>query len=138
MAGYVGSRGVHEPFRTDDADIVLPTLVPVVGYLYPQLDSGGNQCIPNAQCTQTTGNAPDKINNHYGQIHYLTYEGNSYYHALEVAVQKKMSHGVQFQTAFTWGKSMDTGSAAGHGDQFSNSISSLPYYDLRMLRTRSD
>jgi hypothetical protein len=49
-----------------------------------------------------------------------------------------MSHGVQFQTAFTWGKSMDTGSAAGHGDQFSNSISSLPQYDLGLLRARSD
>jgi hypothetical protein len=80
----------------------------------------------------------DKINKHYGQIHYLAFEGNSYYHALEVAVQKSMSHGVQFQTSFTWGKSMDTGSAAGHGDQFSNSISSLPYYDLRLLHTRSD
>jgi hypothetical protein len=45
---------------------------------------------------------------------------------------------VQFQTAFTWGKSMDTGSAAGHGDQFSNSLSSLPYYDMKMLHTRSD
>ncbi len=83
-------------------------------------------------------NPPLRINDHYGQIHYLAYEGNSYYHALEVAVQKSMSHGVQFQTSFTWGKSMDTGSAAGHGDQFANSISSLPSYNLRLLRARSD
>ena len=87
--------------------------------------------MPNTQCNQNTGNPPPRINDNYGQIHYLAYEGNSYYHALEVAVQKAMSHGVQFQTSFTWGKSMDTGSAAGHGDQFSNSISSLPFYDLR-------
>src|ERR1700720_1916944 len=33
---------------------------------------------------------------------------------------------------------MDTGSAAGHGDQFSNSLSSLPIYDLRALRSLSD
>jgi len=138
MVGYVGSRGVHEPFRVDDADIVLPTLMPGVGYLYPQVDVNGNQCIPNTQCGSTTGNAPPKINPNYGQIHYLAYEGNSYYHALEVAVQKAVSHGLQFQTSFTWGKSIDTGSAAGHGDQFSNSISSLPGYDLRLLRARSD
>jgi hypothetical protein len=144
MVGYVGSRGVHEPFRTDDADIVLPTLSSA-GYLFPQVDVNGSQCIANTQCTQvvmdpSTGKPlpPPKINNHYGQIHYLAYEGNSYYHALEVAVQKPMSRGVQFQTSFTWGKSMDTGSAAGHGDQFSNSISSLPYYDLGRLRARSD
>jgi hypothetical protein len=121
MVGYVGSRGVHEPFRTDDGNIVFPTLTPEGRWLFPNPVQSGN-----------------KINGHYGQIHYLAFEGNSYYHALEVAVQKTMSHGVQFQTAFTWGKSVDTGSAAGHGDQFSNSISSLPYYDLRLLRTRSD
>jgi hypothetical protein len=133
----VGSRGVHEPFRTDDADITSATLTPF-GYLYPQVDIGGNECIANTQCASTTNNPPPRINDTYGQIHYLAYEGNSYYHALEVAVQKAMSHGVQFQTSFTWGKSMDTGSAAGHGDQFANSISSLPAYDLRALRARSD
>jgi hypothetical protein len=147
MVGYVGSRGVHEPFRTDDVDIVLPTLTPA-GYLYPKVDAVGNLYVPGV-CNQSDINAamgddpnlcnpPSKINNHYGQIHYLAYEGNSYYHALEVAVQKTMSHGVQFQTSFTWGKSMDTGSAAGHGDQFANSISSLPAYDLRLLHARSD
>jgi len=121
MVGYVGSRGVHEPFKVDDADIVIPTLTPEGRWLFP-----------NPVASQ------DNINTDFGSIGRLTYEGNSYYHALEVAVQKAMSHGVQFQTSFTWGKSMDTGSAAGHGDQFSNSLSSLPYYDLRMLRSRSD
>jgi hypothetical protein len=121
MAGYVGSRGVHEPFRVDDADIVIPTLTPEGRWLFPNPAGSGTQ-----------------VNDQYGSIGRLTYNGNSYFHALEFAVQKAMSHGIQFQTSFTWGKSMDTGSAAGHGDQFSNSISSLPYYDQRMLRTRSD
>jgi hypothetical protein len=137
MVGYVGSRGVHEPFRVDDADITQPILTSA-GYLYPQVDGSGNQCIANTQCTATTGNPPPRINDHFHQIYYMAFEGNSYYHALEVAVQKPMSHGVQFQTSLTWAKSMDTGSAAGHGDQFSNSISSQPFYDLRTLRARSD
>jgi len=98
----------------------------------PTLTPEGRWLFPNPVASQ------DNINTDFGSIGRLTYEGNSYYHALEVAVQKAMSHGVQFQTSFTWGKSMDTGSAAGHGDQFSNSLSSLPYYDLRMLRSRSD
>jgi len=144
MAGYVGSRGVHEPFRTDDADIVLPTKTPA-GYLYPQVDVLGNVFVAG-QCNQTDPNGsdpgqcspPSKINDGFGSIARLHYEGNSFYNALEVAVQKAMSHGVQFQTSFTWGKSIDTGSATGHGDQFSNSISSLPFYDLRALRARSD
>jgi hypothetical protein len=148
MVGYVGSRGVHEPFRVDDANIVLPTKTSA-GYLYPQVDVLGNVYNVAQQCNQTDpdGSDPDQcipppnINSTdpgFGSIGRLHYEGNSYYHALELAVQKPMSHGVQFQTSFTWGKSIDTGSAAGHGDQFSNSLSSLPFYDLRALRSLSD
>ena len=143
MVGYVGSRGVHEPFRVDDADIVLPKLTSA-GWFFPQVDINGSQCIPNTQCSMVVmdsmgnGVPPPRINENFGSIGRLHYEGNSYYHALEVAVQKAMSHGVQFQTSFTWGKSIDTGSAAGHGDQFSNSLSSLPYYDIKSLRARSD
>ncbi len=143
MVGYVGSRGVHEPFRVDDGDIVLPTMSPA-GWLFPKVDVFGSAWGPGCDVTDPNGtetgtcNPPPKINEDFGSIGRLHYEGNSYYHALELAVQKTMSHGVQFQTSFTWGKSIDTGSAAGHGDQFSNSISSLPYYDLRTLHTRSD
>jgi hypothetical protein len=146
MVGYVGSRGVHEPFKVDDADIVKPTKTPA-GWLFPQVDVFGNVFIAG-QCDKTDPNdpagdpsqcnPPSRINETFGSIGRLTYEGNSYFHALELAVQKAMSHGVQFQTSFTWGKSIDTGSATGHGDQFSNSLSSLPYYDLRLLHTRSD
>ncbi len=49
-----------------------------------------------------------------------------------------MSHGVQLQGSFTWGKGIDTGSATVRGDQFSNSISSLPWYDLKSMRGLSD
>jgi Carboxypeptidase regulatory-like domain/TonB dependent receptor/TonB-dependent Receptor Plug Domain len=142
MVGYVGSRGVHEPFRMDDADIVLPTMSSA-GWLFPQVDSGGNQCIGSTAITQcpsngNPGNPPPRINEGFGSIGFLHYEGNSFYNALETAVQKTMSHGVQFQTSFTWGKSIDTGSATGHGDQFTNSLSSMPFYDLKALRGPSD
>jgi len=144
MVGYVGSRGVHEPFRMDDADIVLPTLSSA-GWLFPQVatdGSGGSlQCIGSTatiSCPNNTGNPPSRINEGFGSIGFLHYEGNSFYNALETAVQKTMSHGVQFQTSFTWGKSIDTGSATGHGDQFTNSLSSMPNYDLKALRGRSD
>src|SRR6266403_1992486 len=34
MVAYVGSRGVHQPFRVDDANLTLPTKTPA-GYLWP-------------------------------------------------------------------------------------------------------
>src|SRR5947208_14587733 len=45
--GYVGSRAVHQPFRTEDADIVLPTLTPQ-GYLWPSPVGSGTRLNPDA------------------------------------------------------------------------------------------
>jgi hypothetical protein len=49
-----------------------------------------------------------------------------------------MSHGVQLKTSFTWGKSIDSGSAIARGNEFSNSISTLPWFDLKRSRGLSD
>ena len=115
--GYVGSRGVHEPVRSDDANDVLPTPTSL-GDLFPK--SGGIVVNPN-----------------FGIIRGLVYGGDSYFDALLVGLQKTMSHGIQFQASYTWGKSIDTGSATNFGDEFGNSIS-LPLYNLRSMRAPSD
>src|SRR6202022_545178 len=41
MVAYVGSRGVHQPFRVDEADLVRPANKPF-GYLWLQVDVNGN------------------------------------------------------------------------------------------------
>jgi hypothetical protein len=79
-----------------------------------------------------------RINPNYNQIVSLFYSGDLYYNALQVGVQKKMSHGVQVQGSFTWGKAIDTGSGTQGGDQFSNGISSLPAYNLKSLQGLAD
>ena len=133
--GYVGSHGVHQPFRVDDADFVMPTLTSA-GYLWPQVDFNGNQCIPNTQCTATSGNPPSRINENSGDIRYLNWGGSSFYDALQLGVVKRLNHGFQIQGSFTWGKSIDNNSGVVAGDAFSNSISSLDWWDLKRL-TRS-
>src|SRR5207247_2250224 len=45
--GYVGSRGVHQPFRVEDADIVLPSLTPQ-GYVWPSPPGSGSRLNSNA------------------------------------------------------------------------------------------
>ena len=136
--GYVGSHGVHQPFRVDDADLVMPTLTSA-GYLFPQVDINGNECIANTQCASTTGNPPARINENAGSIRYLNWGGSSFYDALQVGVAKRLSHGFQVQGSFTWSKSIDTNSGVIAGDTFSNSISSLQWFDLKHLtRALSD
>jgi hypothetical protein len=117
MVAYVGSRGVHQPFRVDDADMALPTLTSA-GYLWD----------PSAS----------RLNDHYGSIRGMFYQGRSYFNALETQLAKRMSHGFQLQGTFTWGKSIDTSSATVAGDAFGNSISSLNWFDMRLTRGLSD
>jgi TonB-dependent Receptor Plug Domain/TonB dependent receptor len=132
MIAYVGSRGVHQPFKVDEADLVLPTKSQY-GYLWPQVDIAGNLTTgPNA------GKPPETINPNFGSIRGIFYEGHSYYNALEAQLAKRMSHGLQVQGTYTWAKSMDTSSASVAGDTFGNSISSLTWFDMRLGRSLSD
>jgi outer membrane receptor protein involved in Fe transport len=132
MVAYVGSRGVHQPFRVDEADLIIPTKTSA-GYLWPQVDVNGNLMSgPNA------GNSPDPINPKFGSIRGMFYQGRSYFNALELQLAKRMSHGFQVQGTYTWGKSMDTSSATVAGDAFGNSISSLNWFDMRLTRGLSD
>jgi hypothetical protein len=146
MVAYVGSRGIHQPFKVDEADLVIPNKGPY-GYIWPQVDVLGNLYVPGpGQCNQTdpTGLDPSQcvaplpINPKFGSIRGIFYEGHSYYNALEAQLAKRMSHGLQVQGTFTWGKSMDTSSASVAGDTFGNSISSLHWFDMRLSRGLSD
>ncbi len=118
--GYVGSHGVHMPLRIDDYDIVLPTLTPA-GYLWPNPQASGTVLNPN-----------------FGSIRGMFYSGSSSFNALEAGITKSMSHGLQLQGSFTWSKSIDDSSGTGYADQFSNSMSSLVFFDNRLLRGVSD
>jgi hypothetical protein len=143
MIAYVGSRGIHQPFRVDEANMTLPSRT-AAGYLWPKVDALGNAFSPQCNSLDPNGSDPAScappplVNPNYSSIRGMFYKGRSYYNALELQLAKRMSHGFQVQGAFTWGKSMDTSSATGLGDPFGNSISSLNYFDTRLTRGLSD
>jgi hypothetical protein len=120
MLGYDGSRGVHQPFRTDDLNVVLPVSTPA-GYLWPS--PAGSGTVVN----------PDN-----GQIRGLFWDGSSVYNAMELRIVRKWQRGFQIQGSFTWSKSIDTGSSTLVGNAFSNAINGLPWYDLTIGRGVSD
>jgi outer membrane receptor protein involved in Fe transport len=147
VVGFAGSHGVHQALRVDDANIVFPVAHPSAGYLFPKLDVLGN--VFTAQCNTLDPNGSDpppptcapaaQINpNITGAIRSLFWAGDSFYSALEVGVVKKMSHGLQVQGSFTWGKSIDNNSGATNGDTLSNAFSSIHWFDLRTSRAVSD
>lgn len=144
MVAYVGSRGVHQPMRVDEANLTLPTRTSA-GYLWPKVDAFGNAFSPQCNSLDANGPAdpascapPPLVNPYYSSVRGMFYKGRSYYNSLELQLAKRMSHGFQVQGAFTWGKSIDTSSATLAGDAFGNSISSLNYFDTRLTRGLSD
>jgi hypothetical protein len=143
--GYVGSHGVHQAFRADDANMVLPTLTSA-GYLWPKVDVNGNLYSPLCNATDPSAQedpscAPPNLvnsNANVGAIRYLSWPGSSSYNALQIGVLKKMSHGLQVQGSYTWGKSLDNNSGVVAGDTFGNGIGSLPFFDMKLNRALSD
>ncbi|HTC64592.1 MAG TPA: TonB-dependent receptor [Candidatus Saccharimonadales bacterium] len=115
--GYVGSRGVHQPQRVDDSNIVQPISTPS-GYVWPL---NGTLVNPN-----------------YGEIRSMQWEGNSFYDALQVNLTQRLAHGFQIRGSYTWGRSIDTNSSTIVGDEFLSSPSSLHVFDLSQDRGLSD
>jgi Carboxypeptidase regulatory-like domain/TonB-dependent Receptor Plug Domain/TonB dependent receptor len=117
--GYVGSRGVHLPYRVDNIDMVLPTLTSS-GYVFP----------PTA--TSTT------LNPNFGRINSTLWQANSFYDALQADMTKRVSRGVEVHAAYTWGKSIDTLSATAADDAFPNGLFNQLFFDQRTTRGLSD
>ncbi|HEV2202495.1 MAG TPA: carboxypeptidase regulatory-like domain-containing protein [Bryobacteraceae bacterium] len=115
--GYVGSHGVHQPYRQDNFDTVLPTLT-AAGYLYPA--------------------SAATLNPNFGRISGNLWQASSSYNALQAVVEKSLSHGVQFHGAYTWSKSIDTLSATVADDAFPNGLMNPLFFDQHTSRGLSD
>jgi hypothetical protein len=117
--GYVGSRGVHQPYRVDNIDMVLPTRTDA-GYVFP------------SPLTSQT------LNPNFGRISATLWQAHSFYDAMQVDVTKRVSHGFQIHGAYTWGKSIDTLSATEADDAFPNGLFNQLFFDQRTTRGLSD
>ena len=116
--GYVGSRGVHQLFRVEDADIVPPTLTPQ-GYLWP------------------SPVLSKRLNENAGLVNAGLRQGNSFYDALQVKVKAKIG-GAEIEGSYTWGKTIDTSSGSLVGDEYSNSIASPLFFAMKLNRGLAD
>jgi hypothetical protein len=116
-AAYVGSRGVHMAFGTDEINIVLPIAQTPAGFVWPTPSGSGTRLNPFGS-----------------QVRGTFWDGNSHYKGLQLQLLKPMSHGFQAQGSYTWSKCTDDGSEASRGDQFLNGITS-PLFIEKAHRT---
>ena len=124
MVAYVGSSGVRNEFRADDINTTMPVSTQS-GYFFPGYNASGG----------LNGSTLSPLS---GQMDTLQWIDHSSYNALEVQVEKRMSHGFEVGTSFTWGRSIDGGDGALASDSFLNSIPALFYFLPRYRRGPSD
>jgi Carboxypeptidase regulatory-like domain/TonB dependent receptor len=120
------------PFSADAEFFVPPgTTIPAQGLHLPYNAGSGGQFIPGGTvvgangitlvglransspfCQPLTGTGcPGDGVPVFGSIFAQNTVGNSAYHSLQVMLQKQMSHGLQFQAAYTFSKSIDSSSS---------------------------
>ncbi len=115
---YVGSRGVNL-MATGDLNTAVP-----------QILSGGREFFPVGS---------RRRNPNFDVVRSFFQGFNSWYNGLNVALLKRYSHGLQFQTSYTFGKSMDEHSGIAGRQEFSNGQARmLDIFNRGLDRARSD
>ena len=120
QAGYTGSHGVHQPFRDNDADMVLPSQT-AQGLVWPAPPGSGTELNPN-----------------FGSINMLNWGTSTSYNSLNLGVKGRVGHGLLVGSSYTWAKSIDNGSASVTIGQFANSIIGVPIFWPKLMRGLSD
>jgi hypothetical protein len=120
QVGYAASHGVHLPLVVGDINTVPPAADTPLGYVWPTPRGSGVKPWPT-----------------WGNVTAVMWEVSSTYNSLPVRVQKRLSKGLFFQGAYTWSKSLDTGSNA-LMTAYTNTLSNMPVFDPRLRKAPSD
>jgi hypothetical protein len=116
-ASGIWSRGVNL-YGVTDLNASATT-----NYTYTIEDASGN---PTGNFTTPVYTTP-RPNTKYGSILEVTNGTNSYYDALAVTLEKRMSHGFQSLLSYTWSHEIDEGQGGGSSAIFFSSLSSYTY-----------
>jgi TonB dependent receptor len=94
---YVGTTG-HKLFRADDVNRIPGGHLPA------------GSCVTDIFGRDLCSQPGHVINPNYGSLRVWENAANSNYNSLQVAVKKKLSHGLMFNVNYTWSHSIDDGS----------------------------
>src|SRR5262249_24677212 len=117
--GYVGEHGVHQPWRTNDANIVIPNINSSGQYVWPTPRASGTQLNPNV-----------------GVINALAWQASNTYHGLNVGVTRQ-TKGLRLGLSYTFSKSLDNSSASIAGGTFTTDIQAPFLFYPQLFRGRS-
>jgi hypothetical protein len=118
-AGYMGQHGLHQPLRTNDANIVLPTET-AEGLLWPVPRGSGARLNPNI-----------------GAINALAWSSSNTYEAMNLSLAWE-HRGLRLGGAYTFSKSIDNSSSSIGVTNFTNSLVGSFIFDPGAARGLSD
>ena len=98
--GYIGEHGVHQPFKTNDINIVMPTM-----------DANGRLVWPSPRASGTV------VNPNVGVINSIAWLASNTYHGMNVSLTRQ-TKGLRLGLSYTWSKSLDNSSASISGGTF--------------------
>ncbi len=116
--GFVGSRGVHELTQVEQNPLVIGASGTTVNTLN---GNGGFNATGTAVATY------GRVNPALGSFPDFTTTTNTRYNSLQVAVNRRLSHNLQAQVSYTWGKCTDDGSFVGSFNNNVNAAWGNPY-----------
>ncbi len=91
--GYVGNKGTHLD-QTIELNAPAPSILP---------NPGGRRPIPSF------ADGPGGPTRPLNRLRWLSADGNSWYHALQVNAQKRFNKGFSMNLSYTWGRAMGEG-----------------------------
>src|SRR3989449_5592731 len=106
---YVGFRGIHL-WQVREGNPISPTdIVNGSPAWFPYLCAGVASALP---CSASVATAPNpayhRANPGYASVILIKTSADSWYNSLQVVLKKRLSRGLEFQSAYTWSKSLDT------------------------------
>jgi hypothetical protein len=118
-ASYMGQHGLHQPLRTSDANIVLPTDTPQ-GLLWPVPHDSGTRLNPKV-----------------GAINALAWASSNTYQAMNLGFAWEHKS-LRLGAAYTFSKSIDDSSSSIAVTNFNNSMLGSFIFDPALARGLSD
>jgi hypothetical protein len=110
--GYVGSHGYHGYVSVDPNTVPAQICASASGCFSGGVASSGLAAAPTVTVPQGTQYIPlqTRPDPYLGAGFFWYTEGNTSYNALQVDVNRRFAHGLQFRANYTWSKNLDMNS----------------------------
>jgi len=140
---YVGTRGLHIWGQSEGNPCVptgftngMPNWANSANAECPAypVGSGVHTCSPSPLAPPSVQVPDGRVNCFFASYDRLDANSRTWYDGLQISLQKRLAHGLEFQSAYTWSKNLDTG----QGQLFIDSeIRANPYAPLNYNKGRS-